>query len=148
MKKVFLLSLISFISILQSCNTSNSLESIKKTAIEPDKAIVQNLINAFDGTLREGAELKAAKVAIDETKLQQIFLNHLSNLGITTTPTSPQNYSNQYFNYIQNIALAGNFNSFEDFIAHLQNLQEISVNSTDLSVSEIQDILNKSEFMI
>ncbi|GAB4131709.1 MAG: hypothetical protein OHK0045_09520 [Raineya sp.] len=133
---------------MQSCNTSNTLEKIKKTSLEPDRAMIQNLINAFDGTLREGVELKAAKVVIDETRLQQIFLNHLSDLGVTVESATPQNYSNQYFNYIQNIALCANFNSSEDFIAHLQNLQEISKNSTELNFSEIQNILDKSEFMI
>lgn len=151
MKKVVLITLfLPILLISQSCKNLSKDVSVSEDpySFNFDRALINNLITAFDKTIKEGYELKSAKSVIDEERLKQIFLNHLSNLGIATIPAVPQNYSNQYFTLVQNIALASNFSNEEDFITHLKLLQETVIHSTLLNNLEIQDILNKSEFMI
>jgi hypothetical protein len=132
-----------------SCtNSANSDLSPKASSnLVADKETVNKLINALDATIIEGKKLKTVKNTISEEYLRDMFLVQLSKEGIEATSATPQNYSKTYLSYIQSMPSSDTFTNVEDFVAHLRGMQK-QCNSVLTSDLEIQDFLDKSEFMI
>jgi len=146
MQNIFRLPILLIVLLASSCQNSGSL-SERQDKITANEVIVSKLINSFDATLKQAKELKNAKISISEDRLKEMFLSHLVNQGLVTLPNTPIAYSNVYLSYVTNIASANNFTSADDFINYLQNLQ-IQAVSVLSNKSELQDFLDKSEFMV